>query len=166
MAPDPQRLAAVPGRPSPKRLGKLPIYIGVGVVTVVGLVPLGFVMREIIRDAQVSSATRLDAGPASPGDAIAAEATGFTAAEGPPFIEAAASTPGMATLSSPTASSVRNSSDRPSRTACSASVRMRPMAARSRSGPPPHAASRVAADQARSEAPRPGRLPHKAKNRT
>ncbi|GAA0592596.1 hypothetical protein GCM10009416_33750 [Craurococcus roseus] len=110
MAPDPQRLAAVPGRPSPKRLGKLPIYIGIGVVTVVGLVPLGFVMREIIRDAQVSSATRLDAGPASPGDAIAAEATGFTAAEGPPFIEAAASTPGPDTNQRNTAAAGAGSS--------------------------------------------------------
>ena len=50
---------------------------------------------------------------------------------------AAASTPAMPTRSGPICSSVRNSSLWPSRTACSASARMRAIAARSVSGPPP-----------------------------
>lgn len=90
---DPQRLPELPGRPAPKRLGKTPLLIGLGAVVVLGIVPLGAVTYNIVKQRNQADVGPSDAGPASSGDVFAG-AEGYTpAGDGAPVIDATARVP-------------------------------------------------------------------------
>ncbi|MFC0389139.1 TrbI/VirB10 family protein [Muricoccus vinaceus] len=91
---DPQRIANVPGRPQPRRLGKLPLVIAGGSCTV-ALGVLAWVLVGVASQQQVaSSAPPSDLGGAAP-------AGDFLTGEDPSLIRAAARTPEPDRVSTP-----------------------------------------------------------------
>lgn len=66
----PQRLARLPGRPAPKRLGSRPLWIGAALILALAIVPLWFVLQAVIQERKVAGAQRVDAVAANPGDLL------------------------------------------------------------------------------------------------